>query len=259
MSDLPTAFVLLDRSVEPDLASVAEALRTRHPGLQVEPVTDPSKPDTNARSHLLQCGDAMIAVMMMPAPIPQDEGLWARAATAWPQAAAVAARHRAHVIVSPLGDSADRLSLARTVTAVIGALVATTRGCSAVVWAAKVARPAKLWLEMSSQSFAPFPDYPFTLWFDALPFRSGAMIGAVTMGISAFAGREIEFETENLSLPDVMDNVVGLAAYLIENGPVLKDGDTFGGDETEYFQVQFRDSTRFPGLPVFFCEAPQTS
>jgi hypothetical protein len=259
MSELPIAFILLDRAVEPDMSSVVEALRTRHPQLRTGLAAAPSGVGAKARSHLLQCGDGAIAVMSMPAPIPEDQGLWARSATSWPEAAAIAARHQAHVIVSPLDHSTQRLSEARTVTAAIGALIAVTPGCSAVVWRAKVARPAKLWLEMSKRSFAPFPDYPFTLWFDALPFQSGAMIGAVTMGVSAFAGREIEFEAERLSLPAVMDNVVGLAAYLIEHGAVLKDGDTFGGDETERFKVRFRHSTRFPGLPVFFCSTPLAS
>ena len=92
-----------------------------------------------------------------------------------------------------------------------------------------------------------------------LPFQWGQTIVAATMGVLMFVGREIEFETEKLGVPEVMDKVGALAAYLIENGPVLNDGDTFGEDETEYFQARFRDSTRFPGLPVYFCKAPQTS
>jgi hypothetical protein len=259
MSDLPTAFTLLDRAVEPDMSAIAEVLRSRHPQLRVELVADPSAVGAKARSHLLRCGDETIAVMAMPVPIPQDPGLWARAAATWPEAGAVAARHRSHIIVSSFGDGKHQLSHARAATAVIGALIAVTPGCCAVVWRAKVARSAKIWLEMSRRSFAPFPDYPCTLWFDVLPFRSGTMIGAVTMGVSAFAGREIEFETEKLSLPVVMDKVVGLAAYLVEHGAVLKNGDTFGGDETEHFKIRFRHSTRFPGLPVFFCSPPLTS
>lgn len=253
------SFVLLERAVEPDLGSIAEALRTRHPGLQVKPLADPSEPDANARSIMLEFGDQTIAIMMMPAPIPQDEGLWLRAATAWPEAAAVAAKHQAHVIVSPVGDSVGQLQDARIVTAVIGALIATTPECCAVVWGGDVAQPAELWLDVSAASFAPYPDGPFTLWFDVLPFRSGPMIGAITKGVFMFVGREIEFETGKLGLRDVMEKVVGLAGYLIENGPVVNDGDTFGEDESEYFQVRFRDSTRFPGLPVFFCKEPRIS
>src|SRR5579871_2195441 len=110
MSDQPLALVLLDRAVEPDLSAVVKALRVRHQGLQAEVVADPRDAKANARSHLLRCGDDMVAVMMMPVPIPQDPGLWTRAATTWPEARAVAARHQAHVIVSSLGESKHRLS-----------------------------------------------------------------------------------------------------------------------------------------------------
>ncbi|MGY0572752.1 DUF4261 domain-containing protein [Bradyrhizobium sp. RDM12] len=114
-----------------------------------------------------------------------------------------------------------------------------------MVWDTKVARPAKLWMEMSRQSFAQFSDYPFTLWIDIMPFRSEAKIGAVTMGLSAFAGREIEFETDKLALPVMIDRVAGLAVYLIEHGAVIKDGDTFGRDEHERITARFGLSERF--------------
>jgi hypothetical protein len=148
----------------------------------------------------------------------------------------------------------------RLITAVVGALIAATPECCGVVWSDQVARSAKLWLAESRRSFAAFPDYPFTLWLDVLPFRSGAMIAAATKGVAAFVGREIEFETAKLDLPAVIDNVAGLAVYLVEHGAVIKDGSTFGGaDEPGRFRVRYANSTRFPGLPVFFCAEPLAS
>lgn len=256
MSSSSLAFVLLDNPTTPDMSAVARALRTRYPELPVETVSDngPTGAHRNsASSPLIRCGDELVAVMSMPAPIPNDPGLWSRTATTWPEGKTVAARHRGHLIVSVLGKSQQPLPAARLSTAVIGALIAVIPECCGVVWGGKVARPAKLWLEMSGRSFAPFPDYPFTLWLDLLPFRSGAGIGAVTMGLAAFAGREIEFETGKLPFPTMIDKVAGLAAYLVEHGNVVKDGDTFGGDERERFAVRYKNSDRFGGMPVFFC------
>ena len=233
------------------MSALAEALRARHPDLAVEIVAD-SKGNT-AGSTLLRCGNEAIVVMSMPGPIPDDAGLWLRAAHTWPEAKTVAKRHRGHLIVSVLGKGEPLLASARLNTAVIGALIATVPECSAVVWGSKVARAASLWREMSSLSFAPFSDDLFTLWIDILPFRSDAGIGAVTMGLSAFAGREIEFETVKLDLPTLIDKVVGLGIYLVEHGAAVKDGDTFGASEQERFTVRHKTSERFEGLPVFFC------
>lgn len=206
-----------------------------------------------ANSPLIRCGNELVAVMSMPAPIPDDEGLWARAATTWPESKAVALRHRGHVIVSMLGKSEQPLVAARITTAVIGALIATMPECCGVVWAGRVARPADLWRETSRNSFAPYPNYPFRLWVDILPFRTGAKIAAVTMGLSAFVGREIEFVTGKLTLSALFDKVAGLAVYLIEHGSVVKDGDTIGASASERIQVRHRNSDAFGGLPVFYC------
>jgi Domain of unknown function (DUF4261) len=191
--------------------------------------------------------------MSMPAPGPDDPGLWQRAQFTWPEAKSVASRHQGHIIVSVLGPGQGPLANARITTAVIGALIATMPECSAVVWGGTVVRRPDVWLDMSAESFAPFPDYPAALWFDMLPFRKKRGIGALTMGLQDFAEREIQFETVKLPLDSLLDRISGLAIYLIEHGPVVRDGDTFGGDEQERFFVRYANSETFEGLPVLLC------
>ncbi len=255
MSQSFLAFVLLESPATPDMAGLAAALRTRHPERVTEMggVGAADASQSSAGASAIRFGDQLITVMSMPTPIPQDPGLWSRAATMWPEAKAVAARHKGHLMVSVLGPKQQLLPTARLMTAVIGALIATMPRCCAVVWDGKVARPADLWLDLSTQSYAPFPDYPFALWVDVLPFRSEPGIGAVTMGLSAFVGREIEFETSRLTLATLIEKVASLAVYLIQHGAVLKAGDTFGGDAYERAAVRYKDSDRFNGMPVFLC------
>ncbi|MFT4115072.1 DUF4261 domain-containing protein [Bradyrhizobium sp.] len=249
MSSSFLAVVLLETPVIPDMSALAKAIRARHPELPIE--ADGGK--EGQTSPLLRCGDDTVAVMSMPSPAPADPGLWLRTSATWPQGEAIAARHRGHVIVSVLGKKHEPLRAARLTTAVVGGLIAAVPQCCAVLWNGKVARATDLWSDMSKQSFAPFPEYPFSLWIDVLPFRSDSGIGAVTMGLSAFAEREIEFETHKLSLAELMDKVHGLAVYLVEHGPVVKDGDTFGSNERERFTVYYKNSDTFGGLPVFYC------
>lgn len=252
MSNSFLAFVLLDSPVTPDMSAVADVLRARHPDLTTTP-DDPREQHVQASSPLIRCGNELIAVMSMPAPIPEDAGLWARAATTWPESKTVAARHRGHLIVSMLGKNERPLVAARVTTAVTGALIAAMPECCGVVWAGRVARPSGLWLESSSRAFAPFPDYPFTLWVDILPFQSDGRVGAITVGLSNFVGREIEFRSAKLNLSALIDKVAGLSAYLIEHGNVVKDGDTIGASATERIKVRHRNSEVFGDLPVFFC------
>ncbi|UPK30688.1 DUF4261 domain-containing protein [Bradyrhizobium sp. 195] len=252
MSNSILSLVLLNNPVTPDMSAVAKVLHARHPELATEAMDD-GRAKAQANSPLIRCGKELVAVMSMPAPVPDDQGLWARAATTWPESKAVAARHRGHLIVSMLGKGEQPLVAARVTTAVIGALIATMPECCGVVWAGRVARPADLWLETSRDSFAPYPGYPLGLWVDILPFGSGAKIGAVTMGLSAFVGREIEFVTGKLTLPALFDKVAGLSVYLIEHGSVVKDGDTIGASASERIQVRYKNSEVFGGLSVFCC------
>lgn len=247
------ALVLLNKPVTPDMSAVAKVLRARHPELATETANNEEKQPSQTNAPLIRCGDKLFAVMSMPAPIPQEPELWARAARTWPESEAVAKRHQGHMIVSLIGKSERPLIAARLTTAAIGALIEAVPECCGVVWAGRVARPADVWIEASRWSLAPYPDYPFRLWVDILPFRSGAKVGVITMGLSAFVDREIEFVSSKLALPALFDKVAGLSVYLIEHGKVVKDGDTIGASASERIAVRYKNSDLFGGMAVFCC------
>jgi Domain of unknown function (DUF4261) len=251
--DRHIAFVTLDQPVTIDMPTIVQAIRSRYPDLPAETIAATVKPSQGAiSSPLIRCGDDLVAIMNMPAPLPRDQGdaIWARAAMTWPQAPAVAERHRAHIIVSTMGKVERPLASARTVTAVVGALLDTVPGCSAVIWGGRIARSAEHWKDQSRAAFAAYPDYPVLLWVDVLPVRTAAGMDAITLGLAAFVGREIEFEAGRLNAPDVLGKTAGLAAYLVEHGDVIKDGDTFGGSEAERITITRAISSRFAGVPI---------
>ncbi|MEW6151735.1 MAG: hypothetical protein AB1745_27445, partial [Pseudomonadota bacterium] len=70
----------------------------------------------------------------------------------------------------------------------------------------------------SPRSFDPFPDHPYSLWTEIVHFISGRTIGAFTIGLSAFIGREIEFEVDGLDQRGVTVRVANALSYLVANG-----------------------------------------
>jgi hypothetical protein len=165
---LPIAFVLLQEPAAPDLSALLEAMRQRHPERSwTEGSPGPSRP----RSPFILCGKRIVVLMPVQAPLPDDEEMWARAATAWPEAREVAARHRAHVIVSLMGESEGKIEDAKIVTAVVGGLIAITAAACGVVFGGRVVRSSQTWLDLSARAFAPYPDYPYALWIDVASFR----------------------------------------------------------------------------------------
>jgi hypothetical protein len=243
----PIAFVLLQEPAAPNLPALLDAMRQRHPDLVWTPGSaGPKRP----RSPFILCGKRIVVLMPVDAPLQTDADMWARAATAWPEAREAAQRHRAHVIVSLMGVSEGKVEDARIITAVVGGLIAVTAAACGVVFSGRVARSSQIWLEMSSRAFAPYPNTPFMLWIDIVPFQSGPQsIGALTFGLSRFTGREIECEFPGLSGSTLLHRAAGLAGDMLERGDHAGDGDTIEASETERIKVRHHVS-HHNGAPV---------
>lgn len=259
MTTIPVAYILLEDARLPDEETLIRTLRVRHPALQWAPST--VAPSDGADDLMfIRAGNHLMTILMMPAPIPFDQQLWQRASWLWPEAFHAAGRHRAHLIVSPMGsaESNDRPKVlgfsdnAQLTTAFVGAVVAAVPGVVAIAWQGNVGRSPEMWLEQSRSAFAPYPDQPFALWMEIVPYRSGKTIGAYTVGLAAFIGREIEFEVDGLDQRNVTARVAQLSAYLIGNGPDrIPDGAAFEADaEIDHQVTVLHRNSRFNIGPV---------
>jgi hypothetical protein len=108
-------------------------------------------------------------------------------------------------------------------------------------------RSPQTWLEFSQKPFGP--GNPFVLWIDILPFKSVESIGALTVGLSSFTGREIECDLPGIALPDLVARVGMIASELIGRGDGIKDGEMIALSDTDRIKVHFAVS-RFNGSPV---------
>ena len=243
------AMVLLDRPVSIDIDAVIGAIRKRHPTLAVEP--DSSSGEVN----IISCDGQRIVFMNMDVRIPHDEdgggGVWARATLTWPDALAAEQSHQAHVIVTTMGQN-DALRDARLVTAAAGGLIEATPGSTAVVWDARIARSAELFLNDSLTALDE-QQPPILSWFDVTPVRTASGFDVVTFGLASFIGREIEWPVGQRG-EETLGLVANLACYLVLNGDVIKDGDTIGQSDNERIRVRHAISTNTEGLPILRIE-----
>jgi len=235
-----------------DSATVIAALRQRHRDQPIEPMTGATPSGKAAETMMLRCAGAELVVMAMPMPLPKEE--WKlpvlRVLAQWVEGSAVFSAHKAHLVVTTLAEPSDRLLSARSIAAAVGAMIAVVPGCRAVLWANLVAHSAETWEAVSRDAFAPYPVFPYPLWVSLHPFKEGEKIGLISFGLMAFVGREIELEPCNMTPAGAMKKAAALAVYLMQNGPVLKDGETFGATPTERILVRHVQSKRVPGLPV---------
>jgi hypothetical protein len=255
MSQPPGAFIVFDTPVRLRSSRIAHAFRERYPG-----VPAPEVPEGATDIPMMQFAGVMLALMQFDARIPDGWQSTAKGATAhWPQAEAVFGRHRAHVMIHTMGaDETNRLHVAQTVSAAIGAILETHPESSGVLWDLSVAHSRDLFSELSRWAFSPYPDFPTALWVSIHPFRTeGDRIGAVTQGLSKFFGREIELLGATSQFKAIVSTARRLSTYLVQGDLPMRDGDTFGESASERILVQFRISDRFAGLPIIAATLPR--
>src|SRR5262245_48512851 len=182
--DRQLAYVVLDKDVAPDMRAVTAALSKLHPNATVSSGADTV--ESVRGSPIIRCAGDTLIIMPLPVPMPRDA--WempARRATAlWPQAIEAFAGHRAHIVVSTVAPTQNRLRTARSIAAVVGAILASVPGCCAVLWEGLVAHSPADWLELSQNVFAPYPRFPYPLWVSIHTFCDGETTGAITFGLS---------------------------------------------------------------------------
>jgi hypothetical protein len=206
------------------------------------PDLPPLGPTEKSENKILtfDVGDtAHVFLTLMPGPIPWSD-LEGPCATSvlWKDAEKVLKPHRAHVLVTILfDDKRSPLEKSKLLTQVTAALVGTCEAALGVYWgnATMVIQP-ELFREFAVKILPGGP--PIWIWVDFRigPNPQGRMSGFTT-GLGALGLMEIETTYSPEAQGELRERFEGLIHYLLENGPVIKDGDTIGEDENERIKV----------------------
>lgn len=232
------AMVAFGKGAKVSRSAVYKHLQATWPKLPA--VTASEKTDS---TFSFQLGETSIIYGLMPAPIPWSdlEGP-CKSSWLWPEASEKMRGHSSHVIVTVASDGppVERQTLLTQATA---SLVATTQATAGVYWGGST-------LVMSPEMFCDFaikvmPESPpLFVWID---FRTGSSkngeVRGFTNGLRSLGHMELESLDASETPGGLKERFFGLAGYLLENGPVIKDGDTMGEDEDERIQIVYSDST----------------
>jgi len=230
MIPLAKDFKLSAQEIQRDLAAT-------WPGLPAA-----GKPEKKENTLAFRLGDADVIMGHMPAPIPWSD-LEGPCATSWlwPKSAEELRSHAGHLIVTVMADKPP-LERAKLLSIVAASIVHTCQGAIGVYWGdATLVIPGKLFREFAAEMLPA--GLPLYIWIDFRIGRSqeGGTCGFTT-GMEALG--HMEFETLQSPEPpgELRERLFGLACYLIENGPVIRDGDTFGESADERIKVIYSQS-----------------
>lgn len=229
--------IALNQGAKVSWNKLSDDLRKTWPHL---PTPEDVKKEENTLAF--DVGPLSVALGMMPRPIPRDS--WAEShhrTYIWPTAAEELESHRTHLIATVIGD-APPLEQAKLLTMVTASLVHTCGAPSGVLWG-----EAGLWV--SPQVFRELavellPDrLPLLVWLAIhIGKNENGTISGFTRGMQALDLMDFVTENSTDQPNDLMERFYGLAEYLIENGAVVKNGDTIGESASERIQVIYDDS-----------------
>ena len=164
-------------------------------------------------------------------------------ALAWPEAAVEMARQRAQLLVLASGDYPNPAEKALAVSQAAAA-VSECFDTVGIYWSqASIAHSPAAFREEIKESDATREKLPVALWVGFLIARgkTGGM-DVYTRGLESFGAMEVEILDSKKKTEDVFNLLNAAAGYLIDQGNVIKDGDTVGLTPTENVPSHYAES-----------------
>lgn len=236
-SDLMLAMVALNGASLPPEQEIFEYLEQTWPSSPT--ITDVTRKD-DAVTFSVSDGVGFFA--LVSAPIPWDD-LEGPCATAWywPDACEKLKGHKAHAVVSLSSTSLEPVEQALLLTKLLASVAATTDSAGIYWGAGTVVHSPEMFLDQSSGIALEY--LPLMLWIDfRLQEEADGTFTMFTTGLEAFGLMEIEAVRVKGDSEGLYGLVYDVAHYLLENGPIVKDGDTIGGSEAEHIEVRYEPS-----------------
>ncbi len=168
---------------------------------------------------------AMIAVSLMPAPIPAGEAEGAALNNfMWKDGAEQVKKHHAHLMIAVMGMN---LSPVESGEMLVKVTASACRQEGVIgVYANETVYPADYYIKFSGMiDDGLFPLYNL-VWFGLYNGKGG--LCGYTAGMSAFGYDEIEVLDSGRQPSELYDFLADIANYVITQGAVLKDGETIG-------------------------------
>jgi len=183
---------------------------------------------------------AAIMAAHMPVPVPTEEVLDAvRRSWMWQWPDDAVRGHQTHVIVTavPGGDPVREAFLVARLSA---AVLRAGRGTALYWGASSQVHLPEVVVELAA-NYEPFP-VPLCVGITISGASGSGPFSAATHGLEALGHKEFEVLGTRMRIGDLRSSLLDAAAYVLESGPVLLDGHTFGFSAEQKWPVRHAPS-----------------
>lgn len=227
------AMIALSSPVFPDQNQLFDFLKSTWPETPL--AKDISNNDQTLTFDL---GKAIAAVSLMPAPIPWEE-LEGPCATAWywPEATQALKDHKYHLIVALMKSPFDTIDTTLLFTKLVASVAASVKADGIYWGAGTLVHCPETFIEQSKEMSQEY--LPLYLWIDFRVQKGNIeKYTLFTTGMESLGFMEIEILNSECEPSLLIDRAYNIAHYLLDNGPILKDGNTIGLSEEEKILVR---------------------
>jgi hypothetical protein len=182
-------------------------------------------------------GDSPVWLCPLSVPIPEEGIAWACEHSWMWQDGESRVPHTSHVLVLSVGED-SRVESALRVTRLCAAIV-KAGDAAAVYWgAASMIHKPEVFLEMVKTDEGR--GLRTMLWVNIIASvdDDGHSLSLSTLGMEALGHREFEIVSSRREIGELRELLYDSAEYVLENGPVLEHGQTFGRSEDERLTIE---------------------
>lgn len=233
---VPLAMVMFDKKSAPSEAAFANHYEQRWG----KRVTLDAGDDPTPGSFIVSGDDVHAMVVFVPVPIPWgDLENPIAAAWHWPDAEKTIKAHAAHALVAVVpSDPPNPVGDAIVLTRVVGALVASMPEAVGVYWGNGPTVASREIVMTEVAELAP-DRLPLVMWLGFWPAKmNDGRVALTTRGLAQFGQLELLVVSRTGKEDELLSTLADAAHYVLIEGPVLDDGDTFGPSANDKWPIR---------------------
>lgn len=207
----------------------------------IEPKEDPEDSSEGDKGEdnttkVFYVGDALVAVSLMPARVPENEAeRYAETNYMWQDAVEVTKTHQAHILVAVLPHGLTPIEAGKLYVKVVSACLRQPNAIG-VYTSGTVFQP-EFYIEVAEIMKDDEEALPILDWIYLGLYRNDSGNNVYTYGMTTFGKDEMEILGSQQELSELQGFMFEIASYVIDSDVTLQDGETIGVSEEQKLPI----------------------
>lgn len=207
---------------------------------------DPEE-EEDANMAVFWVDGTMVAISLMPAPVPNGEAeRFAAANIFWKEAVEVTRTHTAHILVSVLGNARDPVKAAKLFTAVAASCLEQPEALG--IYTSGTVLAPDFYLKAAADLTEG--DLPVMDWVYVGIYRGEKGACGYTYGLKNFGREELEIVDSAHAPGEIYEFLYDLCIYMLKSGAYIRAGETVGHSAEEKLPVTRSKGAALDGMTL---------